>query len=118
MYDEYPTIITKEEGVLNEHFLVWMRLVGLPNFRKPYAKIDAALEEGTRLTVQVENNFPVNSFGGTNSFFSTLLGPILILTICDIHFGLAGEGWSRDGCGIAFSTLVLPGELELVGFDI
>jgi hypothetical protein len=67
LYDEYPSIITKEEGLLNEHFLVWMRLAGLPNFRKPYAKIDKDLVEGTILTVEVQNNFPVNSFGGTKS---------------------------------------------------
>jgi len=31
----------------DEHFIVWMRTAGLPNFRKLWGKIDQNLEAGT-----------------------------------------------------------------------
>ena len=71
--------------VEDEHFAVWMRAAGLPNFRKLYAKIETRLEPGT-YTVSVSNGvnedgtyvnkwtgaaqpflYPVSSFGGTKS---------------------------------------------------
>lgn len=72
--------------VEDEHFIVWMRAAGLPNFRKLYAKIDTPLEPGT-YTVRVSNGemvngelvnaafngtkqrflYPVSSFGGTKA---------------------------------------------------
>lgn len=76
-FDTYPTIIPKypydpafdckngeQYGVTNEHFVVWMRTAGLPNFRKLYGKIDQDLEAGTTLTFDVVASFPVTAFGG------------------------------------------------------
>lgn len=51
-----------------EDFIVWMRTAGLPTFKKlRYIIKDQALEAGTKLTVQIQNNFPVESFSGTKS---------------------------------------------------
>ncbi|KAF9111208.1 hypothetical protein BGX27_005238 [Mortierella sp. AM989] len=57
-----PIDITK-----NEHFQVWMRISGLPNFRKMYAKNEKEhLHVGT-YTIDVDMNYNVTSFGGTKS---------------------------------------------------
>ncbi|KAJ1499747.1 hypothetical protein HMI54_009810 [Coelomomyces lativittatus] len=51
----------------DEHFQVWMRTAGLPNFRKLYGKnMDKDLREG-RYTLQIEDNYNVLNFGGTKS---------------------------------------------------
>ena len=52
---------------LIEHFIVWMRTAGLPNFRKLYGKIDKDLKAGTYY-LHVNNNYDVSSFNGNKSF--------------------------------------------------
>ena len=37
MYPSFPHL--KEEGLTNEHFIVWMRTAGLPTFRKLYVSV-------------------------------------------------------------------------------
>ncbi|OQR91037.1 hypothetical protein ACHHYP_05042 [Achlya hypogyna] len=54
-------------GVKSEHFIVWMRTAGLPNFRKLYGHIDSDLPKGTTLEFLVSSNFVVNSFEGKKS---------------------------------------------------
>ncbi|KAG0224087.1 hypothetical protein BGW41_005247 [Actinomortierella wolfii] len=50
-----------------EHFQVWMRPAGLPNFRKLYAKnTNEDLPAGT-YTIDIEMNFDVTTYGGTKS---------------------------------------------------
>ena len=51
----------------NEHFIVWMRPSGLPNFRKLWGRINRDLEPGT-YRVKIYNNFDVASFGGEKHF--------------------------------------------------
>lgn len=70
----------------DQHFMVWMRAAGLPNFRKLFAVINEPLAVGT-YTVSVSNGFdgpagltnaatglpqpflyPVSTFGGTKAF--------------------------------------------------
>ena len=81
----------------NEHFIVWMRPAGLPNFRKLWGRItDKSLESGTEVQVTIENKFDVssfkgkkylilstvNAFGGKNSFLGIsyiVLGAISIV---------------------------------------
>jgi hypothetical protein len=47
--------------LFSEHFIVWMRTAGLPNFRKLWGKIDAKLDAGSYQLV-VKNNYEVSSF--------------------------------------------------------
>jgi len=49
----------------NEHFIVWMRPAGLPNFMKLWGRIeDIELKKGQNLTVTIENNFDAKKFDG------------------------------------------------------
>ena len=81
----------------DEHFIVWMRPAGLPNFRKLWGRIDDRnLEAGTKVQVTIDDNFDVssfngkkflilstvNAFGGKNSFLGIsyiVLGAISII---------------------------------------
>jgi len=49
----------------DEDFIVWMRIAGLPTFRKLYRIIDNDLNGN--YAVDIFNNFPVESFFGTKS---------------------------------------------------
>jgi len=49
-----------------ERFQVWMRVAGLPNFRKLYGQNGGSLPAGN-YTIQVVDRFDVDSFGGTKS---------------------------------------------------
>ena len=49
----------------DEHFIVWMRPAGLPNFRKLWGRItDTDLKAGSQIEVKIDNNFDVSSFNG------------------------------------------------------
>lgn len=47
----------------DEHFIVWMRTAGLPNFRKLWGRIENGLEKGN-YTVHIKNEFEVSPFQG------------------------------------------------------
>ena len=51
----------------NEHFIVWMRSSGLPNFRKLWGKIVGGLPHGDYILV-VDNEYEVKPFSGKKSF--------------------------------------------------
>jgi len=59
------------DGVLNEHFIVWMRIAALPTFRKLYGWIDQPIAAGTTLTFDIVNNWEVSSFSGRKSLVMT-----------------------------------------------
>jgi len=67
LYETYSNLISPLEGVENEHFIVWMRLATLPDFRKLYGYIDQSIPAGNTITFQIDANFVVESFGGTKS---------------------------------------------------
>lgn len=67
LYETYPMIISPIEGVLNEHFIVWMRSAALPKFRKLYGFIDKKISKGTELTFEVNANWIVNTFKGSKT---------------------------------------------------
>jgi hypothetical protein len=74
----------------NEHFIVWMRTAGLPNFRKLYGKITQDIEAGN-YTVVIQNNYDVNGFDGNKSFVlsttNALGGKNYFLAVCYIVVG-------------------------------
>jgi len=45
----------------DEHFIVWMRTAGLPNFRKLWGKIEDGLAPGN-YQIRIENNYKVDKF--------------------------------------------------------
>ena len=80
----------------NEHFIVWMRPAGLPNFRKLWGRIEQDIEANSKVEVTIIDNFDVstfngkkflilstvNAFGGKNSFLGIsyiVLGGISII---------------------------------------
>jgi hypothetical protein len=44
-----------------EHFIVWMRTAGLPNFRKLWGRIDGTLEAGV-YQMDIMNEYDVQPF--------------------------------------------------------
>ena len=81
-----------------EHFIVWMRTAGLPNFRKLYGKVTEDLMKG-KYELRIGNNYNVNSFAGSKYFVlstTNLLGGtnyflavcyIIVVALC-IMFGI------------------------------
>lgn len=67
--------IDKENGVYNElpdlskdqRFQNWMKISGLPTFRKLYGRIERGLEKGTYV-VKVKGDYEVSNYQGTKSF--------------------------------------------------
>jgi len=45
----------------DEHFIVWMRTAGLPNFRKLWGSIKGELKAGSYF-VSIQNNYQVDPF--------------------------------------------------------
>jgi hypothetical protein len=55
-----------------EEFIVWMRVAGLPTFKKLNRIINQNLVAGDVIEVTIENNYDVETFSGTKSIvFST-----------------------------------------------
>ncbi|KAI1726383.1 LEM3 (ligand-effect modulator 3) family / CDC50 family domain-containing protein [Ditylenchus destructor] len=60
-------------GFKNADFITWMRTAALPDFRKPYRKLERignfvdGLPSGN-YTLSIQNNYNVTSFGGRKSF--------------------------------------------------
>jgi len=51
----------------NEHFIVWMRPAGLPNFRKLWGRIRTDLEKGDYV-ILINNTYDVSDFKGEKKF--------------------------------------------------
>lgn len=54
-------------GLKSGHFLNWMRVAGLPKFRKLWGMVNVSLPKGTRLKVSVASHFPVSGFQGSKA---------------------------------------------------
>jgi len=69
LFERYPGIVAKNEGVTNEHFSVWFRVEFYPNFIKRYGKllVPQDLEKYQTIKFDVSSAFEVASFGGTKS---------------------------------------------------
>jgi len=76
--------------VENQHFIVWMRTAGLPNFRKLYGEIQTDLTKG-KYQLNVDNQYDVSSFAGSKYFVlsttNVLGGTNYFLAICYIIVG-------------------------------
>lgn len=86
LHETYPMVVSPLEGVLNEHFVVWMRTAALPQFRKLYGYIETPIPAGSTLTFSVQANWAVQRsegakalivsesyiFGGKNHWLGTL----------------------------------------------
>lgn len=53
--------------VENQHFIVWMRVAGLPSFRKLYAAINTDLD-ATTYYLKISNTYDVSGWDGTKTF--------------------------------------------------
>jgi len=86
LWDRYPDIVSKEEGVKNEHFATWMRPCALWRIRNPYFWIDRGLAKGEELRIDIQSTFPLveggykelvltelNWLGGRHNGFAYLL---------------------------------------------
>lgn len=73
----------------DEHFIVWMRTAGLPNFRKLYGSV-SNLKAGY-YQVQVNNQYNVEPFNGQKHFVmsttNALGGKNFFLAICYLVVG-------------------------------
>lgn len=78
------------QDMTDEHFIVWMRTAGLPNFRKLWGKIEQNLKPGT-YELTIDNNYDVASFEGKKTFVlsttNALGGKNYFLAICYIVVG-------------------------------
>ena len=68
---KYKNVDLKKQWIdmTDEHFIVWMRPAGLPNFRKVWGRItERDLKAGDEIEVEIENKFDVSSFNGKKIF--------------------------------------------------
>ena len=76
--------------VEDQHFIVWMRTAGLPNFRKLWGQIDENMEKG-EYTLKIWNRYKVDSFAGSKYFVlsttNVLGGTNYFLAVCYIIVG-------------------------------
>ena len=74
-----------------EHFIVWMRTSGLPNFRKTWGKIETPLLPGTYMAT-ITNNYDMSEYGGKKSLVlsttNALGGKNYFLAACYIVVGI------------------------------
>lgn len=69
-YDKTKQWISMED----EHFIVWMRTAGLPDFRKLWGRINTDMKAGT-YKVTIQNNYNVDNFEGKKSLVLSTTGP-------------------------------------------
>jgi len=88
-------------GIESGHFMVWMRVAGLPTFRKLWGVINTPLEAGTTLNVHARNEFPVQTFGGRKAF---------VISTSSIVGGRSGSGFLAWGyIVIGFACFLFAG---------
>jgi hypothetical protein len=97
---DYREVRVNDWGIENGHFIVWMRVAGLPSFDKLWGRIDRRIEAGSTLRVHYVNNYPVRPFKGRKAFVlstATILGgrndalgiAYLVVGSCCLIFGVA-----------------------------
>jgi len=107
-------------GVQSGHFIVWMRIAGLPSFRKLWGKVVTPLREGSTLRVHFQDNFPVSQYRGRKAFVistSSALGGrndflgygYMVVGSCCLIFGVVFL------CRYSWHGLRLQGDPTLLG---
>jgi hypothetical protein len=97
---DYKQVRVPDWGIESGHFQVWMRIAGLPNFRKLWGKIDTKIQAGSSIRVHFVNNFPVKPFRARKAFVlstATALGgrndaigiAYLVVGSCCLIFGIS-----------------------------
>lgn len=77
LYELFPSVVSPIVGMMNEHFIVWMRTAGLPEFRKLYGRIEKGIPADTTVTFEVTNNFAVSAFDGEKTLVITTLSSMV-----------------------------------------
>lgn len=72
----YKEIPATDWGVESGHLIVWMRVAGLPTFRKLWGRVDRPLTAGSTLRVHVASNFPVDQFRGAKGIVISTSSPL------------------------------------------
>lgn len=74
----------------DEHFIVWMRTAGLPNFRKLWGKINSKITPGT-YQLRIKNRYDVSKYDGKKYFVLSTTnafgGKNYFLAICYLVVG-------------------------------
>jgi len=65
---DYREVRVEDWGIESGHFIVWMRVAGLPNFMKLWGRIDTPIKAGSTVNVHFVSNFPVKPFHGRKAF--------------------------------------------------
>mmetsp|Transcript_22877 Transcript_22877/g.77938 ORF Transcript_22877/g.77938 Transcript_22877/m.77938 type:complete len:411 (+) Transcript_22877:115-1347(+) len=74
--DGYEQVSRKNWGIESGHLIVWMRVAGLPKFRKLWGKVNVPLKAGTVLRTHFVDNFPAKTFHGRKA--------IVLATTCSV----------------------------------
>jgi len=61
---DYKKIRVSDWGIQSGHFITWMRIAGLPRFRKLWGRIDTPVRSGSIIRVHFVSNFPAKRFQG------------------------------------------------------
>lgn len=105
LFERYSHIVTREEGVHNERFLVWSRPEMLSDFRKLYGIVNSDLSAGAVLTLRVVSSFDVASYHGAKAVVLTTYGALggdcsifgtVLLFAAALSFLCALGAWCRN----------------------
>lgn len=96
----FRQVRVQDWGVESGHFIAWMRIAGLPSFRKLWGRIDVPIKAGSIVTVYYASSFPVRPNHGRKAFVlstaSEFGGPN------PLGFGYLAVGGCCLAMGIAF----------------
>jgi len=86
LYEQFPEVVSKEEGVKSEAFAAWMRPAALGRVWNQYGWLEETLQENDTITFKINSSFNAtnesskffaiterNIFGGRNNRFGTCL---------------------------------------------
>jgi len=63
LYERYPSVINKSEGVQTQRFVDWMRPAALPSMMKDMGRIHVPLKKGETVMLTIHSRFNVSKIG-------------------------------------------------------